>query len=438
MLKSKDKGSHTIGQDDKSINFDNKKMRVDGDHNQINQNVHEVHNHYEIDADTLVKVIRQEIQDGLEKSQVLRSYKDTDADSERLLSQCDDNVIMISVDEIKKFSKSDLKKVIITGGESIDAGAFENCTELTSITIPSSVRYIGECAFEGCNRLTNIYYTGDIAGWCGISGLNYIMSSSLTLYIGGNKVEGDLVIPDGVTSIGDFAFQGCSGLTSVTIGNSVTSIGDGAFRDCIRLTSIYYTGDIAGWCGISGLNYIISSSLTLYIGGNKVEGELVIPNGVTSIGDFAFQDCRGLTSVTIGNSVTSIGDGAFYGCSGLTSITIPDSVTSIGSYAFYDCRGLTSVTIGSGVKSIGSFAFYDCRGLTSITIPDSVTSIGSYAFYDCNGLTSIIIPDSVHFIGGFAFANCTKLTQVIMSKDVSFDEYSTFSGCSNLTEIKRR
>ena len=136
-----------------------------------------------------------------------------------------------------------------------------------------------------------------------------------------------------VTSIGESAFHGCSGLTSVTIGNSVTSIGESAFHGCSGLTSV------------------------------------MIPNSVTSIGEEAFRYCSGLTSVTIPGSVTSIGNYAFYECSGLTSVTIPNSVTSIGEYAFYGCTGLTSVTIPNSVTSIGEGAFYYCSGLTAMEAP---------------------------------------------------------------------
>ncbi len=156
-----------------------------------------------------------------------------------------------------------------------------------------------------------------------------------------------------VTSIGRNAFNGCTGLTSITIGNSVTSIGDWAFYGCNGLTSIS------------------------------------IPNSVTSIGDWAFEFCEGLTSIDIPNSVKSIGRGAFLCCTGLTSITIPNSVTSIGDGAFGYCTGLTSIDIPNSVTSIGNSAFGRCGGLTSITIPNSVTSIGDAAFGNCNELTNI-------------------------------------------------
>ena len=143
--------------------------------------------------------------------------------------------------------------------------------------------------------------------------------------------------------------------------------------------------------------------------------KVVIEDGVTSIGNSAFNECISLTSITIPDSVTSIGTYAFSGCRSLTSITIPDSVTSIGAYAFQSCSNLTSITIPDSVTSIGASAFNSCSGLTSITIPDSVTSIGNFAFSYCISLTSITIPDSVTSIGSYAFYNCKNLTTISLS-----------------------
>jgi len=138
----------------------------------------------------------------------------------------------------------------------------------------------------------------------------------------------------------------------------------------------------------------------------------VIKEGVTSIGIYAFDECRILTGVTIPNSVTSIGSGAFNGCRSLTSVTIPDGVTGIGSRAFLNCSSLKSVTLGKSVTSIEVAAFYGCRGLTSITIPNSVTSIGSSAFDECRNLTSVTIGNGVTSIEKYAFSNCSSLMEV--------------------------
>ena len=279
---------------------------------------------------------------------------------------------------------------------SIGSSAFKNCTGLTSITIPNSVTSIGSSAFSGCTGLANITVADGNTKYHS-SGNCLIETASKTLILGCNTS----VIPsDGsITSIGSYAFNGCTGLTNVTIPDSVTSIGSGSFYNCSGLTSI------------------------------------TIPDSVTSIDWLAFYDCSGLTSVTIGNNVTSIGSEAFYGCKGLMSITLPDSVTSIGSSVFKNCTGLTNVTIPNNVTSIGSEAFYGCRGLTSITIPDSVTSIDYRAFYYCSGLTSVTIGNNVTSIGFSAFSSCTGLASIIVEDGNA--NYHSSGNCLIETESKK-
>ena len=277
-----------------------------------------------------------------------------------------------------------------------------------------------------------------------------------------------ITIPNSVTFIGDRAFYGCNGLTSVTIPNSVTSIGSGAFYGTGWYNSqpngILYiddwligykgdnlTGEIiiknetkgiadSAFSGCSGLTSVTIPNSVTIIGNSAFSGcsglpSLTIRNSVTSIGCYAFNGCSGLTSVNIPNSVTSIGNYAFKGCSGLTSVNIPNSVTSIGNSAFLDCSGLTSITIPNSVTSIESAVFSGCSGLTSITIGNSVTSIGSYAFNGCSGLTSVTIPNSVTSIGYGAFWNCSGLTSVTIGNSVTSIGGEAFSGCSDLTSV---
>ena len=276
-----------------------------------------------------------------------------------------------------------------------------------------------------------------------IDGINYDLNAeaeqATVIAKSSGEYSGEVVIPESVehegtaysvTGIGSHAFYECSGLTSVTIPNSVTSIGEYAFRDCSGLTSVHIS-DIAAWCNIDfddPFSNPLRHAHHLYLNGEEVK-DLVIPNSVTSIGDYVFTGCSGLTSVTIGNSVTSIGEYAFSNCYDLTSVTIPNSVTSIGGAAFLDCSGLTSVTIPNSVTTIKEYAFQNCNGLTSVTIPNSVTSIGEGAFFCCSGLTSVTIGSGVKSIEWFAFPNCHELLDVYCyAENVPSTNSYAFSG----------
>jgi hypothetical protein len=335
---------------------------------------------------------------------------------------------------------------------SIGINAFANCSDLTSVTIPNSVTSIGRYAFSGCSGMTSINVDSNNSIYDSRNNCNAIIKTASNTLIAGCQ---NSIIPSSVTNIGEDAFFGCRGLTSVTIPNSVTTIGGSAFYGC------------------SGMTFVTIPNSVTTIGRGAFEGcssltSITIPNSVTSIGRLAFYGCSGLTSINVDsdnsiydsrdncnaiietasntliagcqntvipNNVTSIGEGAFRSCSGLTSIMIPNSVTSIGEDAFRDCSNLTSVTIGNSVTSIGGNAFSNCSGLTSVTIPNSVTRLGDYAFYACSNLTSITIPNGVTSIGDCAFYNCSGLTSITIPNSVTSIGSSAFYGCSGLTSI---
>ena len=299
----------------------------------------------------------------------------------------------------------------------LDNGPMGAC--LISIVIPNSVTSIGNQAFCECKGLTSVVIPDSVTT---IEDLAFVSCSSLT----------SVVIGSGVTSIGERAFDSCSSLTSVVIGSGVTSIDSEAFDSCSSLTSIVVSEGNKIYDSRENCNCIIETATNTLIKGGY---NSFIPNSVTTIGEYAFHHCSGLTSITIPYSVTTIGSNAFYGCSGLTSITIPYSVTTIGNWSFGYCSGLTSITIPNSVTTIGYGAFGHCSGLTSITIPNSVTSIESEAFRECTSLDVVYIESDVASIGERVFYSCSSLTSVVISSGVTSIGSEAFSFCSSLNEI---
>ena len=241
-------------------------------------------------------------------------------------------------------------KVEEIGNGNYDYYAFEGCKDLTSITIPNTVKSIGSWAFSECKGLTSI------------------------------------TLPESLTTIGHQSFMYCTSLTSLTIPKNVTKIGEQAFAYCWSLSSIKVDKGNTQFDSRDNCNAIIETKTNTLVAGCQ---KTVIPN-----------------------SVTDLLRNAFEGCSELTSITIPNSVTSIGFYTFKSCYKLKSIKLPEDLTSIGYSVFDGCYKLESITIPESVTSIGAYAFYSCESLTDIVIPKNVTSMGEGMFSKCSKLNKV--------------------------
>ena len=406
----------------------------------------------------------------------------------------------------------------------IEYGAFLDCSKLKSITIPSNVVSIGNCAFSGCTSLKEVCFEdgdstlclgsnndnrgGDLFKDCPLGALylgrdlsyNTDKSYGYSPFYNKKTIE-TLIIGNSVTSIGYQAFKDCSRLNYVEIGNSVASIGEEAFHGCSALGVVFNFSNLTFTEASSDNGGVAYNANCVYnMPKGSIEGDFVFakPNGVNTlclyfgnakdltlpadyngenyaIGNKAFYNRTGLTSITIPNSVASIGDMAFKGCSSLKKVCFEDgdSTLSLGyntynnSYStgkglFYDCpletlylgrdlsyntdascgyspfynkNELKTVTIGNSVTSIGAASFSNCHALTSIKIPNSVTSIGSSAFSWCSGLTSIEIPNSVTSIGHFAFNGCTNLTNVKIEEGVKSIGQEAFAGCSYLKSI---
>ena len=378
---------------------------------------------------------------------------------------------------------NEIKQVVLENGvKSIADFAFADCKKMTSITIPDSVTAIGESAFAWCSSLTSVTIPDRVTAieaetFCGCTSLTSVTIPNGVTTIGENAFLSctsltAVTIPDRVTTIGERAFYYCTGLATVHIPSTVSQIGSNSFGGCTGLKDIHFNGSRVQWNKIStnvdlpsdvvvhcthiadgtcgeNLTWTLSNDGTLTISGtgtmafeeqpwkdhlNEIK-QVVLENGMKSIADFAFADCKKITSITIPEGVTTIGHSAFAWCSNLTSVHIPDSVTAIGNNAFALCASLASVNIPDSVTAIEAEAFCGCASLTSVTIPNGVTTIGYEAFAWCSSLTSVTIPNGVTTIGEAVFKGCTGLTAVTIPDSVTAIGQNAFYDCDGLTEI---
>lgn len=408
---------------------------------------------------------------------------------------------------------------------SIEGIAFNMCFELTSIEIPDSVTSIGAGAFDQCFNLPSITVGSANPAYCTVDGVLFTKDKTWLVCYPAGKQTTLYRVPDSVTSIERWAFGGCRYLTAIEIPSSVASIWGQAFSSCIELTDIYCEAEskpegwvdrvaedwddswlggcdatvhwgydfdseetvASGYCGGEGdgtnLSWKLTAKGTLTISGKGTMQStpdfadktrvrtVVIENGATSIGAYAFENCKNLAVIEIPDSITSIGDYAFNYCFSLTDVTIPNSVTSIGERAFQDCISIESIAIPDSITSIAIGTFCGCTNLIAIEIPKSVTNIGELAFTLCTGLASIVVDNenpaycsvdnvlfdkdktrlicysarkqntsysifrSVTSIDMMAFCGCSNLVSIEIPKSVSYIGYATFDECNNLTDI---
>ena len=306
-------------------------------------------------------------------------------------------------------------------------GAFYYCTGLTSVVISDNITNLADGTFWGCSSLTNLILGNNLAT---IGNAAFYQCSSLL----------NLIIPDNVACIESAAFSGCTSLTNATLGRGVTNLDfsvtevGGVFSYCMRLTAITVATNNAAYSSLAGVLFNKSQTTLLQCPGAK-SGSYTIPNSVTNIGNYAFNECFNLTNLNIGSNVISLGDEAFTRCTSLTSLVLSPGITSIGAGTFSGCIGMTNLTIPNRVISIGDSAFANCPNLTSVAIPNGVVNIGDYTFCNCAGLTSVMIPSTVTNIGGLAFSGCSSLTNVTIPNRATSIGWYAFSDCTKLTSF---
>ena len=351
--------------------------------------------------------------------------------------------------------------------KTIGANAFYSCSSLESINIPTSLTSLGSHAFYGCTSLESniVIPSGTVSNYAfyNCSSITSIEFANGVTAVGGNALYGcssltEIILPKTVTSIGSSAFAKCSAAKEIHILNKDATIDAGAFNGCSSLEklTVSSTGK-----SISASNVTTTYNFGYYFGTTSYDNSVAVtqevrksnsstttqtvyylPASLSSIkilgeiNNRSLRNCTMLQEVEFANGVTAIGQYAFENCIGLESITIPSSVISIGSYAFNGCTQLKEVSIPVGVESIGAYAFQNCSNMESVEISNSIKTIEQHAFAGCSGLTNVVIPNNVTSIGAYAFQNCSNIESVTISSGITEIKPYTFSGCSELSSAK--
>ena len=417
-----------------------------------------------------------------------RNVTDIDVADDVKMAKADKDGFVIENGVLKKYTGSGGDITIPDGVTSIEKYAFWYSFSVTSVTIPTSLMSMDGTVFSNCIKLKEIKVSEDNQYFTSENGILYDKKKKVLLQCP-RAMEGEIIIPDGVTeigraafynceitnviipdsvtSIGEEAFQFCLKLLNVTIPQHVTSIGEGAFAACQRMSEIKVSEDNKYFTSENGILYDKKEEVLIQCPRGK-SGEIKISDSVTKIGELAFYYCQDLTSMIIPESVTNIGRLAFHHCEGLTSVTIPKNVTSIGETAFEGCLGLTEIKVSENnqyftsengilydkkkkvliqcpgakegkfiiprnVTGIEKRAFESCEKLTSVTIPKGVTKIEEYTFAWCNSLSNVTIPKGMTSIGNAAFYSCTSLKSVTIPKSVTSIDKNAFDTSVELT-----